>query len=335
MAVKTPKMLGNKKGIFFTIMAIIVVAFLFSSELLITRPATVEQSETSSARTRIAIMDNYLDSFEAYAGTALRTSGYFVLQNLSKGIADVGDYVYNMNATLRVCIITSPIACLAQGETFQDSLNLLVDLAQTNMSITTAYIIHDVWITEEQPMEVVLWLNFSYNVSDPFASWAISGKTIRTTIDVTSIQDPAYAYQVAQGELQMSRAFNLSQLRKYQFNAETFGLHYENRTYIIAKDKAPSVIDRYMGNLQEQSSCCGIESVVHYDEISPERWSDPSIANLSYVDYYFFTQKIFDCEQNKNMRISNHPDQQVRLDTESFSNTYNLTADDAIFDCTY
>jgi hypothetical protein len=145
-------------------------------------------------------------------------------------------------------------------------------------------------------------------------------------------RSPAYAHAYAIGEVTRARQFSLTQYKRFEFTNTTFLNYYNNRTYIIAVARGPSVLQRYAGSISSNSTCCGIESVIRYDELpaSLQMPANPALMNWSFADYQFFMHSDpkynFDCNTMAiwSLRQPDFPEKYVRLDTDHIWNVYQL-----------
>lgn len=329
----------NRRGIFFTVMAILILAFLITYQHITLKPSTAAGMNSIAARSRVITMNDYASAFENYASQSLATAGYLSLQNLSAQVRARQAYLTDVNASITYCLNnkTKDTNCLLPSQTMNTTLAQLITLAETNLSITTTYEIQQMWVTEEQPLQVIFWMNISYNLSDPFASWQVENRTLRVAVDVTGIEDPAFSYNNATGLLR-TRVFSLTPLHRTQFDNTTFTSFYYNQSYVSNPGMnppgefqfAPSVLQRYTGKLLNGSACCGVESVLSIPYMDTATLNDPRLVNWSFVDYEFFSRAtipVFSCStpQNGKLRNDAFPDRRVRLDVYHLDNVYNLT----------
>jgi hypothetical protein len=288
-----------------------------------------------------------MDTFDAHAADSLATAGYFALRNLSGEINVTRKYIPDMNSSITSCLNnkTHPNNCMNMSYTINASLWQIAELGRTNFSVTTTYDIERVWISEEKPFEVVLWMNISYNVSDPYATWQIKSKTIRADVDVTGIDDPAIMYAFANGALRFTRTINPTPYRRHEFNNNTFRTYYLSKQYTqnpgnntIDYRYAPSMIMRYTGNLTAGSVCCGIETILQTGEIVP--FNANNITNSSYVDYLFLSRETippFSCLKKENTRFNATAftiDPSLRMDTYHAFNVFNVS-DHLTYNCNF
>jgi hypothetical protein len=200
-------------------------------------------------------------------------------------------------------------------------------MVRTNLSIQTSFAIEDVWIAEEAPFEVIAYMNISYNVTDAFAAWQRNA-IIRSEVPVEGIFDPAYAAARHDGTLTTGREFKKGAVTAYLFTNTTFTNHYQDEAYIYYP-KSPSVLQRFIGDIDNQSLCCGIESIVRSQQLVDK--SDPFLANYSFVDWQFFLRSDpkynYECDTAEIARFKapDFPDQLMRLDSDHLYNVYNMS----------
>jgi hypothetical protein len=72
-----------RRGVFFTITAILIIAFLIAYLRIGTTAKTPETADEEVAHMRVSVMDNYIETFDQHATASLQSAGYHTLQNLS------------------------------------------------------------------------------------------------------------------------------------------------------------------------------------------------------------------------------------------------------------
>ncbi|MDD9953821.1 MAG: hypothetical protein OXR66_05795 [Candidatus Woesearchaeota archaeon] len=325
------------RGAVFTLMAIVVAAFILSSERLATGTFTMTKAEADAAATRVSIVNVFVDTFEEHATNVLGTAGYFALKNISKKIGLEGEYIVDMNHTVEQCLRynTLPMGftsheCLPGVYRLNDSIELLADLAFSELGISTQYSIHEIWVDEAEPFEVRFWMNISYNLSDPLVSWVVKDRILMAAVDVTGIEDPIYEHMIADQNYTAQRTFAKTRWKHFEFYFEPFKEFYDNGSYAI-NVQSPSVLYRYVG-LLDGSSCCGVESVVNWSRIPNGIQTHMDAKNWSYIDFHFHNRTIFNCGGASGADLLPFPDHRVRLDRDRILNQFNLTVN-ASFDC--
>lgn len=340
----------NRRGVVFTLIALVLAAFLLSAQYPGEGALSTAAAETLAAQSRVTALNAYLSTFESHAADSLGTSGYFALRSISVNVGHEGRFVADLNGTLRRCVIDNNLTrrgagaarlpCVEGRHSLNASLHNLTALAASTLGIVTRYEVHDVWVTEERPGEVVLWMNISYNVTDgisePFARWDIHGRILRADVGVWGIEDPAYMYLNGTGHTLEQRAFSLTGLKPHEFNPGTFAAFYGSRSYVIMEGRAPSVLQRYRGDMTAASACCGIESVMLRAQLVGGD-ANATYQNLSMVDHHFAANKqgsrgLFACDRT--VRAIRVGGRKLVIESDRFDNRYNLSGSpDAVSAC--
>lgn len=334
----------GKKGVFMTLMALAVIIFLFAySEIL--EPSTVVQNADAHAeRTRVIVMNSYIDTLERHTADSLQIAGYLALQNLSERIRENKTNItttQQLNNLLYQCIWSNASLCTIANPSSNKSLAYAIRnmtaLALNGLNINTIFNITNITINDSAPFEVMFTATITYNISDAgsgtgFASWE-SNSTISTSIDVQGVLDPLYMYGYRNGTFigtAGTRTFNKAPYRKSQLNDTAFTANpkgfYYSRMYIASISRGPSVVQRYIMNWTGQSACCGIESVIQFTELNNTIQSDKQLlANLSLADHLFMKRTLFDCTRGQVVGLKNLTGihQSARIDRYGLENIYN------------
>ncbi len=339
----------GKKGVLFTIMSILIVAMLLTTNAVIQDTTTETLAQTQTATTRVTTMNSYADTFEAQVRSAVRTAGYFAMKNISKKIYEEGEFLNGeqLNRTFFECVSNDTNfinisnvergPCIQNRYSIQKQLLSLKSLARDNLAIDTSWIIHDAWITEEEPFELVFWINLSYNLTDPiFAKWNIENTVLKTSVSLEGVPDPTYEYlrsplmgTTGPPASVEQRNFTKSSNKRHEMNYTLFNDWYDNKTYLTLENLAPSILDRYTGNFMSRSECCGIESVVNRTALTTD---SSEYKNYSMADHHFVAHLIGDlgewnCE-NSSIRYYTEPvvgGETIVLYWNNYVNIYNLT----------
>ena len=335
---------SSRGGVVFTLVALVLVAYLLASERVVQNSAADAAAQAAIARTRVGVLDAYLVSFEEHASASLGAAGYLALSNLSGSVRENGTYVDRINSTLARCILQNRIAvggaelpCLPDAALLNVSLDRLAGIGEQELGVGTRYALHNVTVTEERPFEVVFALEVSYNITDLFGSFTVVRRNITARVDVTGLEDPVYARMLREGDISTSRAFRQTDLLRFEINATTFPLIYDNSTYVTYEGESPSVLDRYQGLLDSESPCCGIESVVRRDTLVTPTGS---FVNYSLVDHHLARHlagslPAYRCTDGE-VRSMPAPSGggTIVVETVRFDNLYNLSGSQAA-DCTW
>lgn len=273
---------SNKRGVFFTFTAILLVTLLFISYSSILNE--VSKKNQYSETIRIESMNSFLVNLEQEASNAIYTASFRSMISIIESITSTGIYVSDYNSAM--------IELMTLG-TQDGTSSFLMD------NNTLIY-----WISkmDEQAQKIGIDLtleftNISISHSDPWtvniessihtilrdrrdiAYWNTTFKS-SAEISVLGFEDPVF---IVNSGNQLSRRVNISP-------------HYRNFTsldnineevssgYYIPFVSAPSYLMRLEGNLT--SSIFGIESLVDKDELSK---FIPVNDFKSNVDYIYFS----------------------------------------------
>ncbi|MBR9700620.1 hypothetical protein GOV11_02025 [Candidatus Woesearchaeota archaeon] len=306
----------GRKAVVFTLMAILIVAFLFSSQRVARGVTSESELLSSAAETRVGLVDSYINALDQAASSALGTTAYFVMQNISTNkIRHDGFYstTNNLNMALQNCIgpkneiIISGIRydCVPKNYTVNQTMTMMEQISWNFFGFQTDVKINEVWWEERNPAEVDFYLNLTYEIMDPdFNTFFTLNSTVRSTVVFEGINDPLYEYMSSSGVLPgpgrdvttERRPFRFQGIR-YQLNATTFdktGIDpnwrpgiYMNRSYVLNQGRAPSVMQRFTGGA-DTSDCCGISSVMNVSQIKNSATGMiPAYMNYSMIDHHF------------------------------------------------
>ncbi|HSG69479.1 MAG TPA: hypothetical protein VLA12_03645 [Planctomycetaceae bacterium] len=185
-------------------------------------------------------------------------------------------------------------------------------------------------------MKVKVWINISYNISDQFAKWNRT-TIIATDIDMMGIEDPVYQRLIAQGTIEASanRSFKLTNISIGSFNTTNFLLFYGREEYIQSEGRAPSVLQRFAGDVRSTSACCGVESVVNRSSlITPSAdYMNYSLSDHELVAHLNASNPLPEYDCVGEVRGITVPGGTLIIEKFRFENTYNITS--PLTDCTW
>jgi len=166
-------------------------------------------------------------------------------------------------------------------------------------------------------------LSINFTVKSNVAEWRKTA-TVSTTMSIEDLHDPyylvntnkAYTNQVKKSSVEFDQ-WNIAKVRE----------HLRNGTYVYWQNsEAPSFLMRFTNTITN-SSCCGIESLVNPNKVSPSDQIE------SYVDYLFWTHRYANnCTQLYNITGLWDEFKFFKLDI-SHVVKYNTTAQDAMGSC--
>lgn len=328
-------MMSSRKGIFMTLIAVAIMILLFSWAKLTTPSIDTDQANLLAERTRIIVMNNYMDTFEVHAANSASVAGYLAFENISEKIRANKLNITSqdqLNNELLKCMWTNASDCMPSSQTLNQSIQNLTMLAKNSLNIITDFTVNNITVQDTQPFIVTITMNISYSISDGTSSNLATWNTtsiINTTINLEGVLDPLYMYQYQSGNFSDgSRAFKSTNYTKSQFNHTRFVDFYYNRDYIATYDKGVSVLQRYTKNWAATSNCCGITSIVKVTELNGVIFTPTVRANLSLRDQMLVTRQKFDCTVNTHDivgLITPMADSSVRIDAATLLSTFNYS----------
>jgi hypothetical protein len=268
----------NKKGMFFTILAIALLSlFLVSYSIY----AVVK--ERQAINKRIETMNNYVFSMEQDLPRKLYISAFRIIFLLEADIIQTGTYVTNFNSTFEEAFFNGTIngipQGLMQGVTFSGIQSSLNDKAKnTNLEINLSY--PNISVTQEDPWNIKVSLEAELFIKDEgnLAQWNRSA-VLDAYIPVDNFEDPLYI--VGTNGL----VANKINQTPYNFPITIGDLpSHSTNSYYVASTSAPSFLDRLQGINSPNPN--GIESLVYLPKLSAQ---GVTVQDKSCVDYIYFS----------------------------------------------
>jgi len=283
----------NKKGLFFTLTAIMFIIILIFFIEIENKPKLSEKSDVISSR--VGTMDSFIKSVEEDTERALYISGFRTLLAMTDSVLINGEYIDNIDLRFNEAFFNGTIDgqpnILITGSTFDDwassigiqanKLNILINFQNP---IITVY--------QETPWSIILNLNatISYADLDGTASWN-RDTVIISELNLSNFEDPAYTVNT------LGRVGNTIEVTPYEGNytwndggtwyVANLKDHLKESYYTFNSD-APNYLMRLEGNLSQASSCCGIESLVNLEKLTAQ---GIDVYSFSVVDHEYWTNQ--------------------------------------------
>lgn len=271
----------NKKGIFFTTLAIaILVMFLisysFSSVIKDRKPINK----------RIETMNDFVHSVEKDLPRQLYISGFRIIFIMEKEILDTGAYINNLNETIEEIFYNGSIysdpQTLMIGANFSGIQNFLRSKAE---KINADIILDEpvLEVTQDDPWNVRFSLTVDMLVIDKtnLSSWNRT-QTIDVYIPIENFEDPIY---IVETNNLVTNKINKTSFTPFVNGSDVSNLSYHlaNSTY-LASSLAPSFLQRLEGNFSASEN--GIESLVYLPRLSSQ---GIPVEDKCIVDYIYFS----------------------------------------------
>lgn len=305
----------SKKGMFFTLVAILIVSVLFISFL--PRQGLTAKGKVTFTESRISTADDFVETVKtSYVPMALRMASYNALNALSEylkqreasqpGSGLFSDYT-ELNSNFAEVMLNGSIFCeMAMpnrhmpideclGGTFMDNRNFTQRLrdiensSKATLQIETAF--SRDWYSdynavlfqnnETGPFQVGVNLTVNFSINSGIAWWNDTER-ISTVFSFEGIEDPLYSVK-SQSDLGAlyTNVFNQTNLTSWNITNTFWEIEWRRYRY----DKNGSSFISRFTEADGRSECCGIESL-----INPFVMTAASVGNIEkpYVDWCFF-----------------------------------------------
>ncbi|MBI2547731.1 hypothetical protein HYW21_00100 [Candidatus Woesearchaeota archaeon] len=296
----------NKRGMFFTIIAVLLIGLAVFAVTIRTQYSLRERAYV--IETRVLTMNSFIKDVNRDLERALYIASFRSFLALQAYTSQNQTYLSNtqeaftelvMNGTLfgdpMLFINDSHLTRWLEAIN-QEGNEIGVNISFSNINVT---------LYQEDPWFVTVDLNISFTVVDTkgLAQWEVNTST-KTQINITDFDDPIYSIK--------SEGTEFNRIVKSPINVFVIGndtsplMEHISKGYYIATNISPSFLMRFEYNLTP--SPYGIESLVAVANISEIRF----IKNRTIVDFYYWNG----VEPSPIYRINQTPDW-VLIDNES------------------
>ncbi|MBS3095896.1 hypothetical protein J4480_00480 [Candidatus Woesearchaeota archaeon] len=326
------KMRLKNKGIFFTFIAITIMTLFV---IVFTPQAEISvQKDMQATGARISSIDDYVDDLETrYFETVLRATTYKAILSLIYYMNSTGSFIPDIDSAfsevmLKGTINNVPIDSITNkkimdNNTLTNWSSRITEAAKDTLNVNTTIKITNVTVFQTKPWNIDSSLTINFTVQSNVAEWRKTS-AITATISLEGLHDPYYLVNTNKA---YTNRIKKSSVEFNQWNIAKTREHLRNGTYVYWQSpEAPSFLMRFT-NTMTNSSCCGIESLVNPNMISP------SDQRESYVDYLFWTHKFQNnCAQLYNITGLWDEFKYFKMDINHIVK-YNITAQDAVKTC--
>jgi len=279
------KISRNKKGIFFTLIAIALVSLL-----LINFTAFSISNENNSVNRRVSTMNNFVKSLEEDVQRKMYISGFRTIFIYEKRILESGNYILDPSGSFEELFFNGTIerkinedeATLVSGITLLDieySLNLEADKVNLKVSLNNASVL----MTQNDPWNVRIELGVDLKIEDlgNLASWE-NHKTFVSYIPISNFEDPIYLVNTG-GKI--SPKVVRTPYTTFSNGGDVSNLlDHVTKKYYLNSTSAPSFLKRLKGDFSVDEN--GIESLVYLPDLSAQ---GITLKDKSIVDYIYFS----------------------------------------------
>ena len=289
----------NRKGIFFTfisiiIMSVFVIIFTPSSHISLDK-------NLFSIKARISSLDGFVNDLKhTYFENILRASTQKTILSLIYYMNETDSYIANMDAAYAEVATTGMIAGtpidiitgkkIMENNTIQNLTERIIisGLDVYNINLTLNF--SNFRITQTNPWEIEAYMDAGYTLTSEVASWNESNLTVKAKIPIDGMLDPMFLVET---NGLYERRIKRSTLQFDEWNLSHVRDQISNGTYVHWEfSSAPSYLMRFTRTI-ENSSCCGIHSLIAPGNLTPTLSADQA---KSYVDYMFWNNSLLnDC----------------------------------------
>ena len=330
------RLLGNRRGMFFTLVAILIITVVFVS--FSPEYSSTIDYQTEVTQSRVEAANELVETIKySYVPAAIEASSYHALKWLSHDLKGSGSgfssrTVFNesfewmmMNGTLRCPTLPCPFYNPEMKKVnFRNLLNEMENASRDYSQIETNFTAKNFNLSlyqnrETGAFQVGVNLTINFSVDAGLARWD-DLENISVFFEFEGIEDPLYAiHDTGPGYVNVFNATNLT-----NYNISNTLLAIEQRTYryagerlVAGPDKAkyhgPSFLDRFVDGdnvnhglffdiahgTANYSACCGLESLINPDTMHlATDPNHPARKDNSYVDWCYFSASGSYCNSN-------------------------------------
>ena len=274
----------NKKGIFFTILAIALLSLFAVSYSVY---SFVQNREGIDKR--IKTMNSYVSSLEEDIPRKLYISGYRIIFLMEERIIENGEYLKDIDANFSEAFFNGSLygndytaeGGILDGAIFSDIVND-INRNANQLNLDVSFVDPEISISQDDPWHIKVSLQSNLIIRDRgnLAHWNRTS-ALSAYIPIKNFEDPVYIVNTG------ARVVNKFVLTNYSVPISIGNLtaHAENSYYINHTD-APSFLQRLGGNLTADPNGNGIESLVNTHKLSNQ---SIEIKPKCIIDYLYFS----------------------------------------------
>lgn len=276
----------NKKGIFFTMIAISLLAITLLSILY--TYSYKNRKKMESIASRIRSMDSFVSDLDKDLERGIYIAGFRTVLGMQSVIEEKGTFLNDTEESFEEIFMNgsingTPVSIMNESY-FSNWIEKIKNRA-LELNINANFFVNNVTVNQTEPWFIDVNVNMSIELNDSnkLASW---NKTIvkRVKINIIGFEDPLYFIN-SYGKI--SNVINKTPYENFVIGNNTTNLlAHLNSSYYVASTKAPNFLMRFENNLT--SSEQGIESLVNLQEFVN---SGLQIKERSVVDYIYFDNR--------------------------------------------
>ncbi len=294
----------NKKAVFFSLMAILLISIILVSVKPQSYVTLVNKVPVIQSRVHIA-NDFVNDINNNYFDRVLFVSGNAALNAYLKNITSEThfDTQVEFEKKLRELMINGTLDGSTKkynNFTIKYLFKKISDLANSTLKLETKFEIGKSEIYqsfETGPWELAINMSFNYTVNASIAKWNIS-RNISSRINLIGFEDPLFSINTASLSPSIKRYIHKTNIGKWNVsNLEIF----INSSEYKYDNHSPSFIGR-MVNDSSSSECCGIQSFINssdaFNMTNGDLGGTHGFRNKSFIDFCYFESTQLICSDD-------------------------------------
>jgi len=296
------KLLKNKKGILFTLMALLLSALFII--ILIPDTSVKFNSDSELQKARAVTIRSYHDYIQEYVDYAIKIPANHCLNAIAQNMidentfyADFDDFEFNM----QMCLLNSAIFNVTsmlippliwlnnlENQSMRYVMDQLVNLTLTDYGINTVYSFKNLQIFQVEPDEFEVFLEYQFTLSG--SDFVLQPGRYNTTVQINfeGVLDPMYTMKT--GHSKYFEDILLIDI-PYQENNGLLNIPFEefvNKASYVQYQTGTSIKNRFINELD--SSDLSLISFINQSDVSYHE-------NWSYVDIEYFRGTNFTCDK--------------------------------------
>lgn len=325
--------LYNKKGVFFTFIAILLITVL----MIVFSPETEISfnKDIPVVKTRVTKINDFITDFEiVYLKEILRSTTYKALTSLTYYMDEEDKFLTDLQSDFNEVVLYGTInsvpidqitgKTIMANDTFINWTNRIKVYAKDALNVDLNFTIKNTSIYQTTPWLIDINLVLDYSLSSETASWSRNNVVIITKLSTDALYDPWY-YANTNGTYK--KKVIKTDIKYYEWDISNFKKFIKNETYYHWQNSSASNFLMRFTNTFLPSSCCGIESAVNPNKITPSNVLE------SYMEHQFWNHTYLDqCDELYNVTGIWDEYDGFKLNFDNLIR-YNLTGEDDSIPC--
>jgi len=277
-----------KKGIFFTMIAIMISTLMITSFVIYNEYTLTNRA--SMIEIRINTMNNFIEDVDDDIKRSVFTSGFRAIFSITSFASLNASYYDDVKAVFYEAFLNgtmngTPLSLMENSE-FSLWIIKVQNIAE-ELNIDLNITVNDVTIQHSSPFMLLVRLNASFSVVDKkqTASWNYD-RIVEAELPILGFQDPVYV--IEPGGAGVVNTIEISNFTSFvNKDNNTYNLSYQaNTSEYTPWTAAPTFLMRLEGNLSASPDGFGIESFVNLVQLQN---LELTTKNKTVVDYIYFS----------------------------------------------